>query len=225
MRDCHFDMRLDDILKASEWEDSIVYDLSMQLAEPVLLAAFETQALHQQDVEKLRHALADLMHKAIHLGQCAQTVIEVTADNGWTKADFDVALIEIYVWSLGMFESGGPFHTLISSPATRCEPLHATRQGLRVLNHHGIWSKARVALRQEKVNEGTTKTASRSSSDSLMNEIIFRLQAESRLYIELLRRLERQEFKAKTEISDCFITLCSVALDLAADSLRLRWPI
>ncbi len=211
----------------AEWDEQAVDEVAERMASRVFPEAFDVERLVSTEVEELREALRDVAHRLVHVGQCAWELRGISAVpplGSPARAVVHVAIQELYIWAIGTMCSDGPFHRLISSYATREEPFSAATQGLDHLNEIAVCARSRLALGSRRAGHSNT-TEDPEVPTGIVEETLGSIQARSDLYIALLRNLISPCGVDNVDISDCFVTLCALALDITADGLRLLWPI
>lgn len=219
--------KLSKVLASPELEERAVDKLADHIAELVIVAAFDIEGLSKKEIKELKDALHHVAHWAVHIGQSVwqlKNIRSVSPLKASTESDLYVTVLEIYIRVFSMLGSDDMYVKLINSSATRPDPLHANKQELRHLNHDASFTRLRLASWQDKAisAEGTQLGI---ETPSVLDEVIASLHKSAELYIQLLDWLIRADKRRRAEISDCFINLCAIALSMAADALRLLWPI
>lgn len=189
-------------------QEQIIGSLANFATERVRWAVFN--ALHDDKSDEknapLREALAQILHWALHI---AQSITQF--NNASENAVREIALVELYHRPFIMFDTYDDSHGLMLDGSwmryERPVPPPPT------LDHFGELAGAKTTEEGDAAGSPGLSDAGRA------------LRRNADLYMALLEWLVSSRERNKLKVRDCFLHICSLALNMSANAVLVLWEV
>jgi len=214
-----------DVLRAPSHEDTKVDALASVAATRIWQAISSyTEGLFSEDeVEFIRDTLHTTLHWAVHIGQSAWRLLE-NAQPGCLfhehPVDWRIAVKDLYNRPFVMLDTDDSFLNMLIDieVEVRMEGGNSSISGSEQPNAASAFTSARI-------RNDTGQPGPQEPGAARMGGVEDHLYRSARLYIRDLEWLMYSQDCDGAAVSDCFVSLCAIALSMSGDALRIRWPI